>query len=116
MRKQWKRTMRRIIACVLIVALVLPNTVVAAPKPEINKKSIILCKKEKYQLKISHQRKKPKWKTTNKKVVSVSKNGFIKGKKSGTATITGYAGEKNISAKLQLQIRKRVFMQEKRFR
>ena len=57
MRKQWKRTMRRIIACVLIVALVLPNTVVAAPKPEINKKSIILCKKEKYQLKISHQRK-----------------------------------------------------------
>lgn len=100
MRKQWKRTMRRIIACVLIVALVLPNTVVAAPKPEINKKSIILCKKEKYQLKISHQRKKPKWKTTNKKVVSVSKNGFIKGKKSGTATITGYAGGKKYKCKV----------------
>ena len=100
MRKQWKRIMRRIIACVLIVALVLPNTVVAAPKPEINKKSIILCKKEKYQLKISHQRKKPKWKTTNKKVVSVSKNGFIKGKKSGTATITGYAGGKKYKCKV----------------
>lgn len=46
MRKQWKRIMRRIIACVLIVALVLPNTVVAAPKPEINKKALFCAKKK----------------------------------------------------------------------
>ena len=45
---------------------------------------------------------KVKWKTSNKKIATVSSKGKVKGKKKGTATITAYIGKVKSSVKIKI--------------
>jgi len=47
--------------------------------------------------------KKPKWKSSNKKVVTVSKKGVLKAKRKGTATITAKKGKKKKTIKVKVK-------------
>lgn len=56
-------------------------------KISINKTSLLIVKKKKSTLKLKKYSGTVKWKTTNKKVVSVSSKGVVKGKKTGNALV-----------------------------
>lgn len=69
-------------------------TVEAAAKPALNKKAATLTAGKTFQLKMRNTRKKAKWTSSNKEVASVSKEGLVKAKKRGMATITAKIGKK----------------------
>ena len=60
---------------------------VTAKKFSINKKSSLLVKGKKTTIKLKNGPANVQWKTTNKKVASVSAKGVIKGKKVGNAVV-----------------------------
>lgn len=57
-------------------------------KPKLNKKSVTLAKGKSFKLKVTGQVGKATFKTSNKKIASVTKSGVIKAKKKGKATVT----------------------------
>lgn len=82
-----------LVACaLLIVTSVIINTQATAVK--INKKNASVLVSKSVKLKINNNKKKVKWTTSNKKIATVSKNGLVKGKKVGKATITAKVGKK----------------------
>ena len=73
-----------------------PNTVItakAAAKPALNKKSATFTAGQTFQLKMKNNKKAVKWTSRNKKVASVSSNGVLTAKKTGTAVITAAAAD-----------------------
>lgn len=88
----------------------------AVKKIKLNKKKLTLKKGKKYQLKITVKpnnkatiklaKSKLKWKSSNKKVVTVSKNGKLKAKKKGKATIT-VKYSKKIKATCKVTVKKK---------
>ena len=100
MKRKWKQ-----ILCGTLVGLLVATAAPAAfsgngyvteveaaskkAKPKLNKTKISVKTGKTYTLKVNGTTRTPKWKSSNKKVVSVGKNGKIKGLKAGkTATIT----------------------------
>lgn len=79
-----------IIAMVLVAGGFLSPSDVSAAAPYAKTKSIIMKAGQTYTLKVV-KAKKIKWKSSNKKIVTVSKKGKITAKKAGTATITAKA-------------------------
>lgn len=59
------------------------------------------------KLKISGTRKKVRWKSSNKKIATVTQKGIIKGKRKGKAKITGMAGKRKLICKVSVTGRKR---------
>lgn len=91
---------------VLISPTVLPfpgqiTTVEAAIK--LSKKSITLIKGQSTTLKITGTKKKAKWSSNKKAVVTVSQTGKIVAKKKGTATITAAIGDQKYNCKVTVQ-------------
>lgn len=85
-----KQTLKRgiLLAVVLLFAtLLVPFSSEAATESKISKKKATICVGEKLTLKVTGTGT-VKWKTSNKKIASVSKNGVITGKKVGNCTIT----------------------------
>jgi len=100
MKRKWKQ-----ILCGTLVGLLVATAAPAAfagngyvteveaaskkAKPKLNKTKISVKTGKTYTLKVNGTTRMPKWKSSNKKVVSVGRNGKIKGLKAGkTATIT----------------------------
>ena len=100
MKRKWKQ-----ILCGTLVGLLVATAAPAAfwgngyvteveaaskkAKPKLNKTKISVKTGKTYTLKVHGTTRMPKWKSSNKKVVSVSRNGKVKGLKAGkTATIT----------------------------
>lgn len=73
---------------IVLTILLLFSINTGAEAAGLNKTSVKLIKGQSYQLTVKGTRKKAKWKSSNKSVVSVSSNGKIKAKKKGTARIT----------------------------
>lgn len=65
----------------------------------LNRQEITLSKGEKFKLKVKNG-KNTKWKSSNKKIVKVSKKGVIKAKKTGKATITCISNGRKIKCKV----------------
>lgn len=85
---------------ILVLTLAMPIQTQAKSIPKLNKKQISLNVKKSYQLKVTGISKKVTWKSSNKKVASVSKKGKVTGKKKGTAVITAKVNKKTYKCKV----------------
>lgn len=65
----------------------------------LNKQILTLAKKSKFKLKVKNG-KNTKWKSSNKKIATVSKKGVVKAKKSGAATITCTSNGRKVKCKV----------------
>ena len=75
----------------------------AAAAAGLNKTKIILVLGETYRLKLSGTKKTPTFKTSDKKVVSVTENGTVKGLKKGTATVSAVVGKKTYKCRVTVE-------------
>lgn len=88
-----KGCLKKLIAGVLAAALITGGAsaagyVKAAAKPKLNKTKVSIKKGKTVKLKLKNNKKKVTWKTSNKKIATVSKKGVVKGIKKGKAVIT----------------------------
>ncbi len=80
--------------CMLTSSLPATN-VTAAAKPKLNKKNITVTVGKKVKLKVKNAgKKKISWKSSNKKIATVSKKGVVKAKKIGKTIVTAKIGKK----------------------
>ena len=87
-----KRNIKFILLFAAIICSLFSNHTISAyaaksSKPKLNRQKLVLGLDENYTLKLKNTKKKVKWTSSNKKVVTV-KNGKLNPKKAGTATIT----------------------------
>ena len=89
------------------VTITVQKKAVKCTKIAVDKKNITLKVKKSYQLKVIKTPvttlEKVTYKSSNKKVVTVSKNGKIKAKKAGKATITIKCGKKTVKVKVTVK-------------
>ncbi len=74
----------------------------AAPKLNVSSKKLYID--EKYTLKVKGSKKHVMWRSSNKKIASVSSKGVVTAKKPGTATITATVGAGSSGRKLKCKI------------
>jgi len=67
---------------------------------KLNKKTVYLAPKMTVKLKVKGTKKKVTWKSSNKKVATVSKKGKVKAKKTGKVTITAKVKGKKLKCKI----------------
>ena len=98
-----KRLLALISAVILMTTLLIPAFQASAASVKLNKTKIVLVVGQTYNLKVSGTKKTPKWSSSNKKIVSVTKKGVVKGLKKGTATITAKIGKKTYKCKVTVE-------------
>ena len=107
-RSKMKRS--RILAVILSLAMVFSMAGISgfnvSAAAKLNKKKITISVGQTVKLKVKKNSKKVKWKSSNKKIVTVSKKGKIKGKKVGKATITAKIGKKKLKCKVKVVAKK----------
>ncbi len=92
---------------VLIILTLVPTCgVMAKNKAKLNKTKATMYEDTTIQLKVKNYKKKIKWKSSNKKVASVSKSGKVFANKSGKATITAKVNNKKLKCKIKIKKRK----------
>ena len=101
-RDRRKRTAALTLLTALMI-LVMSMTVFAAPK--ISKKSVKMNIGQSVTLKVSGTKSKVTWKSSNKKVVTVSGKGVITAKGAGKAAITAKAGSKKLTCKVTVTVK-----------
>ena len=107
-RSKMKRS--RILAVILSLAMVFSMAGISgfnvSAAAKLNKKKITISVGQTVKLKVKKNSKKVKWKSSNKKIVTVSKKGKIKGKKAGKATVTAKIGKKKLKCKVTVVAKK----------
>lgn len=98
-----KRLLALISAVILMTTMLIPAFQASAASVKLNKTKIVLVVGQTYNLKVSGTKKTPKWSSSNKKIVSVTKKGVVKGLKKGTATITAKIGKKTYKCKVTVE-------------
>ena len=98
-----KRLLAVISAVILMTTMLIPAFQASAASVRLNKTKIVLVVGQTYNLKVSGTKKTPQWSSSNKKIVSVTKKGVIKGLKKGTATITAKIGKKKYKCKVTVE-------------
>lgn len=98
-----KRLLAVISAVILMTTMLIPAFQASAASVRLNKTKIVLVVGQTYNLKVSGTKKTPKWSSSNKKIVSVTKKGVIKGLRKGTATITAKIGKKTYKCKVTVE-------------
>ena len=104
---------KRSIALILCFALTLSMLVkpglseAKKAKPKLNKKKVTLYVGKSVRLKVKGTKKKAKWKSSNKKVASVSSKGKVSAKKKGTARITAKIGKKKLVCRVTVKNKKK---------
>ena len=100
------------IAMIFTLSMVAPEvvpittaTTVEAASVKLNYSKLTLYKGQKKQLKLKGTKKKAKWSSNRKTVVSVDKKGKIIAKKQGTAVITAKVGKKNYKCKVTVKVK-----------
>ena len=100
----FKQTFAWILALMMVFSIFPATQVNAATKPKLSKTKITMTVGQSKKLKvkgISKKRaKRIKWKSSKKKVVTVTKTGKLKARKSGKATITAKVGKKKLKCKV----------------
>lgn len=77
----------------------------AATKIKINKKKATIYVGKTVQLKVKGTKKKVTWKSSNKKIATVTSKGKVKGVANGSATITAKLGKKSYTCKVTVKVR-----------
>ena len=99
-----KQTFTWVLALMMIFSVFPVAQVNAATKPKLSKTKITMTVGQSKKLKvkgISKKRaKRIKWKSSKKKVVTVTKTGKLKARKAGKATITAKVGKKKLKCKV----------------
>lgn len=92
------------LAAMLISALSPQEAAMAKKKPAMNKKSTTMYVGSSLTLKVKNVKKKAKitWKSSNKKVVKVSRKGKLKALKTGKATVTAKVSGKKVKCKVKV--------------
>ena len=72
-------------------------------KPKLNKTKISVKTGKTYTLKVHGTTRMPKWKSSNKKVATVSKTGKVTAKKAGTAKITATIGKTRLTCTVKVK-------------
>lgn len=102
--------MKKNIFCALSIAfavsMVLPSSIQAAKASKLNKKSITICIGDSEKLQMKNTKKSVVWKSNNKKIASITKNGKIKAKKSGNTKIIAKVGKKKYKCKITVKKQK----------
>lgn len=100
----FKQTFAWILAVMMVFSIFPATQVNAATKPKLSKTKISMTVGQSKKLKvkgISKKRaKRIKWKSSKKKVVTVTKTGKLKARKAGKATITAKVGKKKLKCKV----------------
>lgn len=106
-RKVFNKTLAWVLAFVMMLSILPATQVNAATKPKLSKTKITMTVGQSKKLKvkgISKKRaKRIKWKSSKKKVVTVTKTGKIKARKTGKATITAKVGKKKLKCKVTVK-------------
>lgn len=108
-RKTFRNIKRTFITGVFTLALAAPLIPVSdatAASIKISKKKLTLTVGKSHTLKIKGTKKKITWKSSSKKIATVSKKGKVKAKKVGTATITAKMKAKTFRCKVTVKPRK----------
>ncbi len=105
-----KQTISRVCTITIVaLSIIIPNVVdshAAPKKAALNKKRVTLTVGQSAKLKVKNCRKKVKWSSNKKKIVSVNKNGKIRGRKKGTAKITAKFGKKKLVCSVTVKAKK----------
>lgn len=103
----FKQTFAWILALMMVFSIFPATQVNAATKPKLSKTKITMTVGQSKKLKvkgISKKRaKRIKWKSSKKKVVTVTKTGKLKARKAGKATITVKVGKKKLKCKVTVK-------------
>ena len=75
-------------------------------KVKLNKKKVTLYVGKSVRLKVKGTKKKAKWKSSSKKVATVSSKGTVKAKKKGKAKITAKVGKKKLVCRVTVKNKK----------
>ena len=101
MQGKTKRTFFLAALLMMIFMLAFPVSANAAVK--LSKKKATITAGKTLKLKVKGTKKKVKWKSSNKKVATVSKKGVVKGIKKGTCKITAKVGKKKLTCKVTVK-------------
>lgn len=100
---------RKIGSVLMIVAILLAFSPAAdggqayAASIKLSKKTVYMSKGKTYTLKVKGTKAKVKWKSSNKKIVTVSKKGKLKAKGYGTAKITAKVKGKTLKCTVKVE-------------
>lgn len=87
----------------MLVAILIPSAnAYAAAKVSISNKTLKLKKGVTYQMTLKGTKENPVWKSSKKKIATVSKDGKVKAKKAGKTVISAKLGKKIYKCKLQV--------------
>lgn len=104
--KHKKQILLTVMILLAMAALFFESSVWAKPKIALNRSSLSITAGESRKLKLtginSKNQSKVSWKSSAPGIASVTKNGKVKAKKAGTATITANYKEKNYRCKVQV--------------
>ena len=117
-RKICKQTFAWVLALMMIFSVFPATQVNAATKPKLSKTKITMTVGQSKKLKvkgISKKRaKRIKWKSSKKKVVTVTKTGKLKARKAGKATITAKVGKKKLKCKVVVKRKRKKSTKKKK--
>lgn len=91
------------IIVIVLCAAILPINTQAASKVKLSKTKVTLEKNKTITLKITGTNKKVTWKTSNKKIATVSGKGKVIAKNVGNATITATVNKKKYTCKVTVK-------------
>lgn len=83
------------------------TTDVQAASPKLSSSKLTLSRGQSHKLRMKNTKKKVVWRSSRKSVASVSKNGTIKAKNTGTATITAKIGKKKYKCQVTVITKKK---------
>ena len=100
------RNLLKTFVMAMAICMIPVGTANAAKVPKISRKSVNICIGDSAKLKIKNTKKSAKWKSGNKKVVSVSKKGKVTAKKSGSTKVIARIGKKKYKCKVTVKKQK----------
>lgn len=83
-----------------VLSLPLSSNTEAAGKVKMSKTKVTLTVGKSVKLKLNNCKKKIKWSSSNKKIVTVTQKGKVKAKKKGTANVVAKVGNKKYKCKV----------------
>lgn len=91
-----------IVFAIMIMAMLCPQTVQAA-NMKLNHKKLVMNIDETKTLKVTGGKKKVQWKSSDPAVAKISKNGKVRAKKAGSATITAKVNAKKLTCRVTVK-------------
>ena len=102
-----KSHLKRIVASVICLSMITASVfgdsnLAATKKVKLSKTSIKLEKGKTFRLKVKNYKGKVRWKSSARKIASVSKKGIVKAKKNGKAKIFAYTSVKKLKCNVKV--------------